>query len=72
MTFKLQFFSGVEAYGNESGAHGYDGSMSVPNFDPADLQSYARAMDCIFGPCICIVSKGADMRAYPFERIHAD
>lgn len=67
-THRLQFFSGLEALGNEDGAHGYDGSMSVEAFDPADLPALAKRMDCIVGPCVCIVTaEDGNPRAYPFN-----
>lgn len=54
--FKLEFFSGSEALGNDSGEHGYDGSMSVETFDRADLAEHVRRMDCICGPVVVIVT----------------
>ena len=55
---KLQFFSGCasEDAFNESSEleRGYDGSMSVQTFDPADLPKLAERMDCICGVCVCI------------------
>ena len=73
MTYRLQFFSGINAEGEGVlDHHGYDGSMTVEAFDPKDLPAYAERMDCIFGPCVCVVTAkeawGEHTRAYPFER----
>ena len=67
--YTIEFFSG--AAGSDNGAHGYDGSMRVPvaHFDIADLVLYSDAMDCIYGPCVAIVTTPEGYKnAYPFER----
>lgn len=56
MATRLQFFS--KPYELEGDEYGYDGSMIVESFDKdRDLQEYAKRMDCIFGPALCIVTQ---------------
>lgn len=72
MRYQLQFFSG-QGCGDDNGYHCYDGSMSVNTFDPADLNAYAARMDCIMGPCVCVVTS-VDLgypRVYQFDRTDA-
>lgn len=74
----LQFFSGQdEANPNKMD---YDGRMTVHEFDASKLQEYAETMDCIYGPCICIIEQPFDcvkqgrsyFEAITFERVHTD
>jgi len=68
--FKLQFYSRPDLIEGTNEAYGYDGSMTVETFDPADIQEYLDRMDCVFGPCIVIVAptKGHQHRAYHVTR----
>lgn len=68
---KLEFFSGSEALGNEDGAHGYDGSMSVEAFNPADLAEHIRRMDCVCGP-VLVVATDANGRKSAWPCVRAD
>lgn len=66
---KLEFFSGSEALGNESGSHGYDGSMAVASFAAGDLPELLKRMDCVCGPCLVIVTTAEGFKsAWPCVR----
>lgn len=68
---RLEFFSGAASPDNETGAHGYDGSMSVESFDPAAIMGYLRSMDCIYGPCVVVVTTPEGYKsAIACERSH--
>ena len=69
---RLEFFSGIEALGNDTGAHGYDGSMSVEAFDAAaDTVRLLQAMDCVYGPCLIVETTAEGYkRSWPCDRSH--
>lgn len=60
MSYRLQFFS--KPYDDNTSnvlqpvEYGYDGSMTVDNWSPDDIQEYLKRMDCIYGPCMVIVT----------------
>ena len=69
MSYRLMFWSKSYDEGTspvlQPVEYGYDGSMTVDDFSPDDIQEYLKRMDCIFGPCIVEVVTLHSLKSSP-------
>ena len=69
MSYRLQFFS--KSYDEDTSPvlqpveYGYDGSMTIDNWSPDDIQGHLASMDCIYGPCMVIVTTLHSLKSSP-------